>query len=254
MGAKVYFVGAGAGDVDLITVKGRNLLKEADMVIYAGSLVSEEHLKFCKETCEKYNSAKMTLEEVEDKFLIAQEKSYLTVRLHTGDPAIYGAIREQMDFLNNKNIEYEVVPGVSSFTAAAAVLKKEFTLPNVSQTVILTRAAGRTPVPKRESLKSLASHQASMAIFLSAQQIENVAKDLAEGYGRDDVPCAVVYKATWADEERIVGTLSDIAKKVKERGIDHQAQILVGDFLGDKYSRSKLYDPSYSHAFREASK
>lgn len=250
----VYFVGAGPGDPDLITVKGHNLLKKANMVIYAGSLVSPEHLKICKSDCEIYNSAGMTLEEVCEKFLEAESKNYLVVRLHTGDPTIYGAIREQIDFLNTKNIKYEVVPGVSSFTSAASVINKEFTLPNVSQTIILTRSAGRTPVPDTESLTDLARHKASMAIFLSAQLIDNVVKDLAEGYGRDDVPCVVVYKASWEDQKIVSGTLANIAEKVKAAGITRQAQILVGDFLGDDYERSKLYDPSYSHDFRKASK
>lgn len=250
----IYFVGAGPGDPDLITVKGRKFLEQADMVIYAGSLVSEEQLQWCKADCELYNSAGMSLEEVEEKFIEAEEKNYLTVRLHSGDPTIYGAIREQIDFLKSQNIRCEVIPGVSSFTAAAAVIGKEFTLPEVSQTVILTRAAGRTPVPEKESLKSLAKHGASMAIFLSAGQIDTVARELAAGYGRSDVPCAVIYRATWNEQKIISATLADIADKVKANGITNQAQILVGDFLGERYGRSKLYDPEFSHGFRKASK
>lgn len=250
----IYFVGAGPGDPDLITVRGRKLLEQADMLIYAGSLVSDEQLQWCKADCEIYNSAGMSLEEVEKKFLEAEEKNYLTVRLHSGDPTLYGAIREQIDFLTSKNIPYEVIPGVSSFTAAAAVIGKEFTLPDVSQTIILTRAAGRTPVPEKENLKSLAEHGASMAIFLSAGQIDTVAKELAAGYGRSDVPCVVIYRATWNEQKIISATLTDIAEKVKAHGITKQAQILVGDFLGDKYNRSKLYDPEFSHGFRKASK
>lgn len=250
----IYFVGAGPGDPDLITVRGRKLLEQADMLIYAGSLVSDEQLQWCKADCEIYNSAGMSLEEVEKKFLEAEEKNYLTVRLHSGDPTLYGAIREQIDFLTSKNIPYEVIPGVSSFTAAAAVIGKEFTLPDVSQTIILTRAAGRTPVPEKENLKSLAKHGASMAIFLSAGQIDTVAKELAAGYGRSDVPCVVIYRATWNEQKIISATLADIAEKVKAHGITKQAQILVGDFLGDKYNRSKLYDPEFSHGFRKASK
>lgn len=250
----IYFVGAGPGDPDLITVRGRKLLEQADMLIYAGSLVSDEQLQWCKADCEIYNSAGMSLEEVEKKFLEAEEKKYLTVRLHSGDPTLYGAIREQIDFLTSKNIPYEVIPGVSSFTAAAAVIGKEFTLPDVSQTIILTRAAGRTPVPEKENLKSLAKHGASMAIFLSAGQIDTVAKELAVGYGRNDVPCVVIYRATWNEQKIISATLADIAEKVKAHGITKQAQILVGDFLGDKYNRSKLYDPEFSHGFRKASK
>lgn len=250
----IYFVGAGPGNPDLITVRGRKLLEQADMLIYAGSLVSDEQLQWCKADCEIYNSAGMSLEEVEKKFLEAEEKNYLTVRLHSGDPTLYGAIREQIDFLTSKNIPYEVIPGVSSFTAAAAVIGKEFTLPDVSQTIILTRAAGRTPVPEKENLKSLAKHGASMAIFLSAGQIDTVAKELAAGYGRSDVPCVVIYRATWNEQKIISATLADIAEKVKAHGITKQAQILVGDFLGDKYNRSKLYDPEFSHGFRKASK
>lgn len=250
----IYFVGAGPGNPDLITVRGRKLLEQADMLIYAGSLVSDEQLQWCKADCEIYNSAGMSLEEVEKKFLEAEEKNYLTVRLHSGDPTLYGAIREQIDFLTSKNIPYEVIPGVSSFTAAAAVIGKEFTLPDVSQTIILTRAAGRTPVPEKENLKSLAEHGASMAIFLSAGQIDTVAKELAAGYGRSDVPCVVIYRATWNEQKIISATLADIAEKVKAHGITKQAQILVGDFLGDKYNRSKLYDPEFSHGFRKASK
>lgn len=250
----IYFVGAGPGDPDLITVKGRALLEKADMVIYAGSLVFAEQLRWCKKNCEIYNSASMNLEEVQEKFLEAEAKAYLTVRLHTGDPTIYGAIREQIDFLESRNIHYEVIPGVSSFTAAASVIGKEFTLPEVSQTVILTRAAGRTPVPETENLRSLAAHGASMAIFLSVKQIDAVARELAAGYGRSDVPCAVIYRATWLDQDVVFGTLADIAEKLSDRGIERQAQILVGDFLGDRYGRSKLYDPSYSHGFRKATK
>lgn len=250
----IYFVGAGPGDPDLITVKGRRLLEKADMVIYAGSLVSVEHLKVCKKNCEIHNSAHMSLEEVQEKFLEAERKNYLTVRLHSGDPTIYGAIREQIDFLKTEKIKYEVVSGVSSFTAAAAVIGKEFTLPDVSQTIILTRMAGRTPVPEEENIKDLASHAASMAIFLSVKQIDTLVRELVTGYGRSDVPCAVIYRATWEDQKIVLGTLADIADKVKDEGIERQAQILVGDFLGNVYSRSKLYDTNFSHGFRKADK
>lgn len=249
----ISFVGAGPGNVDLITVKGRRLLEEADVVIYAGSLVSEEHLKFCKETCKLYNSASMTLEEVIEVMEENTRGNLEVVRLHTGDPTIYGAIREQMDILDLKGIAYEVVPGVSSFTAACASIKKEFTLPSVSQTVILTRIEGRTPVPEGEDLESLAKHKASMAIFLSVQDIDGVVERLAKGYESYDIPVAVVYKATWEDEEIIFGTLEDIGEKVKEKGINKMAQILVGNFIEGDYERSKLYDPSYSHKYREAS-
>lgn len=250
----ISFVGAGPGNVDLITVKGRRLLEEADVVIYAGSLVSGEHLKFCKRGCKLYNSASMTLEEVIGVMEENTEKSLNIVRLHTGDPTIYGAIREQMDILDSKGITYEVVPGVSSFTAACASIKKEFTLPGVSQTVILTRMEGRTPVPEEEDLEVLAKYKASMAIFLSVQDIDRVVEKLAKGYGSYDIPVAVVYKATWEDEEIILGTLEDIVEKVKIKGINNIAQILVGNFIEGDYERSKLYDPSYTHKYREGSK
>ncbi len=250
----INFVGAGPGNVDLITIKGRRLLEEADVVIYAGSLVSKEHLEFCKEGVELYNSASMTLEEVIEVIEKSVKKDLKVVRLHTGDPTIYGAIREQMDLLDEKGISYEVVPGVSSFTAACASIKKEFTLPNVSQTIILTRMEGRTPVPEEEDLESLAKHRASMAIFLSVQEINRVVEKLVKGYGSDDVPVAIVYKATWEDEKTIFGTLKDIEEKVKKEGINKMAQILVGGFIEGEYERSKLYDPNFTHEFRSASK
>lgn len=249
----ISFVGAGPGDVDLITIKGRDLLENADVVIYAGSLVSKAHLDFCKEGTELHNSASMTLEDVIKVMESSLEKGLKVVRLHTGDPTIYGAIREQMDILDSKNISYEVVPGVSSFTAACASIKKEFTLPSVSQTVILTRIEGRTPVPEGEDLESLARHKSSMAIFLSVQEIDRVVEELAKGYGSYDIPVAVVYKASWEDEEILMGTLGDISKKVKEKNINKMAQILVGNFIEGDYERSKLYDPEFTHKFRKAS-
>lgn len=246
----VYFIGAGPGDVDLITVKGRDILSKADVVIYAGSLVSKEHLKFCKEDVEVHNSASMTLEEVIEVMKKAYSRNKDVVRLHTGDPAIYGAIKEQMDELDRLNIPFEVVPGVSSFTAAASVIKKEFTLPNVTQTVILTRAEGRTPVPKTEDLENLAKIGASMAIFLSVSMIDKVVEKLRKGYGRN-VPIAVVERATWEGERAIIGTLDDIAEKVKEANIVKCAQILVGDFIDCEYEKSLLYDKSFTHMFRQ---
>lgn len=249
----ISFVGAGPGDVDLITIKGRNLLEVADVVIYAGSLVSKEHLEFCKEGCALHDSASMTLEDVIEVMEKSLEKGLKVVRLHTGDPTIYGAIREQMDILESKDIIFEVVPGVSSFTAACASIKKEFTLPSISQTIILTRIEGRTPVPEGEDLESLASHKASMAIFLSVQEIDRVVEQLAKGYGSYNTPVAVVYKASWKDEEIIIGTLGDISKKVKEKNINKMAQILVGNFIEGDYERSKLYDPTFTHKFRKAS-
>lgn len=250
----ISFVGAGPGDVDLITVKGRRLLENADILIYAGSLVSTKHLEFCKKKCKFYNSAGMTLEEVIDIMTEGEEKKLNTVRLHTGDPTIYGAIKEQMDLLKARGIEYEVIPGVSSFTAACSAIKSEFTLPGVSQTIILTRMEGRTEVPQKEDLESLASHGASMAIFLSVKDIDKVVEKLIKGYKSDDIPVAVVYKASWEDEKIIFGTLANIADKIKEENIVKTAQILVGDFLKSDYERSRLYDPSFSHGFRSGGK
>ena len=250
----ISFVGAGPGDVDLITVKGRLLLEKADIVIYAGSLVSVKHLEFCKSDCDFHNSAEMTLEEVIEIMVNANNSGLNVVRLHTGDPTIYGAIREQMDLLDDKGIPYEVIPGVSSFTAACCSIKREFTLPEVSQTIILTRIEGRTQVPLSEDLESLAAHGASMALFLSVKEIDRVIEKLIKGYKRDDVPVAVVYKATWEDEKIIRGRLCDIGEKVKKDGIIKTAQILVGDFIEGDYSRSKLYDPGFTHEYRSGTK
>lgn len=247
----IHFVGAGPGDVDLITIKGRKLLESADIVIYAGSLVWDEHLKFCREDSIKYNSASMTLEEVIDVMVRADKEGKNVVRLHTGDPTIYGAIREQMDCLKEYDIKFQIIPGVSSFTASCCAIEREFTLPNVSQTVIITRLEGRTPVPKEEDLELLASHKCSMAIFLSTQDLDKVVKKLESGYGRNNVPIAVIYKATWPEQRIIRGTLKDIVPKVKEEGIKNFAQILVGDFIEGDYERSLLYHPTFSHGFRE---
>lgn len=244
----VYFIGAGPGDVDLITVKGRDILTNADIVIYAGSLVAKEHLQFCKDNVEIYNSAIMTLEEVIK--VIASNRDKTIVRLHTGDPSIYGAIKEQMDELDKLEIKYEVIPGVSSFVAAASSIKKEFTLPSVTQTVILTRVEGRTPVPESEDLEKLASIGGSMAIFLSIGMINKVVNKLRAGYKRN-VPVAVISRATWDDEEIIIGSLDDIENKVNEAGITKCAQILVGDFINCDYSKSLLYDKTFTHMYRE---
>ena len=246
----ISFVGAGPGDVDLITVKGRRLLEEADVIIYAGSLVDARHMDFAKDDADIYNSATMHLDEVLDVMKKSHEAGKNLVRLHTGDPSVYGAIQEQMDALAAWDIDYEVVPGVSSFSAAAASLKREFTLPGVSQTVILTRRAGRTPVPEGESIDKLAAHGASMAIFLSAGQLEALVEDLKKGYA-DDTPMAVVYKATWADEIIVRSTLKDIVKDMEGRDIYKHAQILIGDFLDTDYDKSKLYDKHFSTEYRK---
>ncbi|UZP02822.1 precorrin-4 C(11)-methyltransferase [Clostridium botulinum] len=247
----VYFIGAGPGAVDLITVRGRDILEKADVVIYAGSLVSKEHLKYCKKNAKFYNSASMTLDDVIKVVKTECSEDSVIVRLHTGDPSIYGAIREQMVELDKENINYEVVPGVSSFTAAASAIKREFTLPSITQTVILTRVEGRTPVPKTEDLEALASIGASMAIFLSVSMIDKVVGKLRKGYGKN-VPIAVIERATWEDERVLMGTLDDIVEKVKENNITKCAQILVGDFIGNEFEKSLLYDKNFSHMFRDA--
>lgn len=246
----VYFIGAGPGDVDLITVKGRNMLACSDVVIYAGSLVSNKHLEFCKKEAKIYNSASMTLDEVIEVMIRANEEGKNIARLHTGDPSIYGAIKEQMLELDKNHITYEVIPGVSSFTAAAAAIKGEFTLPGVTQTVVLTRVEGRTPVPLREDLENIARLGASMAIFLSIAMIDKVVEKLKAGYGRN-VPVAVIERATWEDERVIIGTLDDIGEKVKSAGIKKCAQILVGDFISSSFNKSLLYDESFTHMYRQ---
>lgn len=247
----VYFVGAGPGAVDLITIRGAELLKKADVIIYAGSLVNPELLQYAKKECVIYNSATMTLEEVIGVMEESHKNNKMVVRLHTGDMSIYGAVREQSDILKEKNIPFESVPGVSSFLGAAASLNAEYTLPDVSQTVILTRMAGRTPVPEKEDIKLLASHKASMVIFLSASMLGNLSEELIKGGYEKTTPCAVVYKATWDDEKKVVTTLENLEKAGKEQGISKTALVLVGDFLGDKYNRSKLYDGSFTHEFRK---
>lgn len=249
----IYFVGAGPGATDLITVRGRELLKQADVIIYAGSLVNKEHLALARAECEIHNSAKMTLEEVISVMKQAEQTDKMTVRLHTGDPSIYGAIREQMDLLEELGFSYEVVPGVSSFCGAAAALKAEYTLPNVSQTVIITRMAGRTPVPEKEEIALLAAHQATMAIFLSTGLLEPLRERLLIGGYSEDTPAAIVYKATWPEEKVYYCTVSTLPEVAAANQITKTALILVGDFLGDQYQRSKLYDPAFTHEFREAS-
>ena len=249
----VYFIGAGPGDPKLMTLRGKELVEAADVLIYAGSLVNKEVLQWRKETADVHNSASMTLDEVIDVMDKGLKEDKVIVRVHTGDPSIYGAIREQMDRLETMGVDSVVVPGVSSFVASAAAIKKEFTLPSVSQTVICTRLEGRTPVPEAEALEKLASHQASMAIFLSVQMIDEVVKRLTVHYPVT-TPVAVVQRATWEDQKIVMGTLETIAKQVKEENITKTAQILVGDFLGDQYELSLLYDKSFSHEYRTAKK
>lgn len=248
----ITFVGAGPGDPELITVKGANCLREADCIVYAGSLVNQELLKLAGEHCRIYNSASMTLDEVIHVMVEAERNGEKTVRLHTGDPSVFGAHREQMDALRMHGIEFEVVPGVSSFCGAAASLKAEYTLPSVSQTVILTRREGRTPVPRGQDIASLAAHGASMVLFLSVSMAQEVSRELIQGGYSASTPAAIVYKATWEDEKVIHTTVEGLPQAVKESGITKTALITVGDFLGDTYERSKLYDAAFETEFRKA--
>lgn len=250
----VHIVGAGCGAPDLITVRGQRLLKQADVVIYAGSLVNPQILLDAKPGCQIYNSAKMTLEEIIETIQAAEADGKITVRLHTGDPSIYGAIREQIDQLNQLKIDWDVTPGVSSFCGAAAALGVEYTLPEVSQTVMITRMEGRTPVPEKEEIAKLAAHHSTMVIFLSAGMTEKLSKRLIEGGYDPDTPAAIVYKASWPEEKTVLCTIKELPIKAKEHQITKTALILVGDFLGSKYERSKLYDPSFTTEYREASR
>lgn len=248
----VYFIGAGPGDPELITVKGRRLIGEADIIIYAGSLVNPQVLGGAKPGAAIYDSASMTLPEVVAVMEKGVREGKAVARVHTGDPSLYGAVREQMAELEHLGIGYEVVPGVSSFLAAAAAVKREYTLPGVSQTVILTRMEGRTPVPKRERIPELAGHQATMVVFLSVGQIEKLCCQLQEGGYGADTPAAVVYKASWEEERIVRGTLSDLALKVNAAGIRKTALVMVGEFLGDSFELSRLYDGNFSHGYRKA--
>lgn len=248
----VHFVGAGSGAVDLITVRGAKLLGEADVVIYAGSLVNPELLNYCKESSEIYNSAKMTLEQVVEVIQAAESSGKTTVRLHTGDSSIYGAVREQFDQLDALGISYDVCPGVSSFCGAAASLKTEYTLPDVSQTVIISRTAGRTSVPKGQSVRELASHQATMVLFLSTSLTKGLQAELLAGGYPGETPVAVVYKATWPDEKIFRCTVDSLHKTVTENGLTKTSLIIVGNCMGDRYLRSLLYHPGFTTEYREA--
>lgn len=249
----VFFVGAGPGDVELITVKGQRLLAEADVVVYAGSLVNPGLLSLCQPAACIYNSASMTLNEVIEVMVKAHRQNQKVVRLHTGDPSIYGAIQEQMECLDKEGIAYEVIPGVSSFLAAAAALKQEFTLPGISQTVVITRIEGRTPVPEKQKLASLAAHQGTMCIFLSVQMIDKVTEELIAGGYAPTTPAAVVEKASWPDERVLRGTLATIGAIVTQAGISRTAMIIVGEVLAKKdYDLSCLYAPDFAHMFRDA--
>ena len=248
----VHFIGAGPGAEDLITVRGAKLLGEADVIIYAGSLVNPALLNYKKESCAVYDSASMTLEQVIEVMKDTEARGGMTVRLHTGDPSLYGAIREQMDALDALGIPYDDTPGVSSFCGAAAAACAEYTLPGVSQTVIITRMAGRTPVPEREGIAALAAHGATMVVFLSAGMLDGLQAALLQGAYTPDTPAALVYKATWPEEKVVRCRLGALAQAGRENNISKTALVLVGDFLAPDYERSKLYDPSFATEFREA--
>ena len=250
----VHFVGAGPGAPDLITVRGAELLRAADVVIYAGSLVNPALLGLCPEHCSIYNSAEMTLEQVLDVMQQAEADGRTTVRLHTGDPCLYGAIREQMDQLDRMNIVYDDTPGVSSFCGAAAAAQAEYTLPGVSQSVIITRMAGRTPVPEREGIAALAAHGATMVVFLSAGMLAPLQEELLKGAYTPETPAALVYKATWPEEKVVRCPLGQLAQAGAEHHISKTALVLVGEFLASEYERSKLYDPGFTTEYRRASK
>lgn len=247
----ITFIGAGPGDPELITIKGRRLIDEADVIVYAGSLVNPAVLEGHKEGATIYNSALMDLDEVIKVMSEAEKQGKKVVRVHTGDPAIYGAHREQMDALDKLGIAYQVIPGVSSAFATAAALNAEYTLPGKSQTVIFTRMEGRTPMPEGEKLTDLAKHHATMVIFLSIGFLDEMTKQLEAGGYSPDTPAAVVYKASWPDQKIVRGTLADIAKKVSDAGIKKTALTVVGDFLGDEHDLSKLYDKSFTTEFRK---
>ena len=248
----VYFVGAGTGAVDLITVRGMRLLEQADVIIYAGSLVNPEVLSYTGEGCKIYNSAEMTLEQVLEVIQAAEAAGKTTVRLHTGDSSIYGAVREQFDELDALGIDYDVCPGVSAFGGAASSLRVEYTLPDVSQTVIITRTAGRTPVPERESIRSLAAHQSTMVLFLSTSLTEQLQAELLAGGYPGSTPVAVVYKASWPEEKVFHCTVDTLHKTVTENGLTKTSLIIVGNCMGDDYMRSLLYHPGFTTEFREA--
>ena len=247
----VHFVGAGPGAPDLITLRGAALLERADQVIYAGSLVNPKLLDRCRTDCRILNSAEMTLEEVIDAIRGAEAQDRMTVRLHTGDPSVFGAIREQMDRLDELKIPYDVTPGVSSFCGAAAALRAEYTLPGISQTVILTRREGRTPVPESEQIRMLAQHGSSMAVFLSAGMLTELQEELMKGAYTADTPAALVYKASWPEEKVISCTVGTLAKNAEKQGIHRTALVLVGEFLSGRPERSRLYDPAFTTGYRK---
>jgi len=248
----VHFVGAGPGATDLITIRGKELLEKADVIIYAGSLVNPGLLDFANENCSIYDSAKLDLDEVIGIVREAEKENKTTVRLHTGDPSIYGAIREQMDELDKLGVQYDVTPGVSSFCGAAAALNMEYTLPGVTQSVIITRMEKRTPVPEKESLEELSKHGATMVFFLSAGDTETLSKRLIAAGLSKDTPAAVVYKATWEDEKKFVTDIENLPKVAMENGIKKTALIIVGNSVSQSgYEKSKLYSPDFSTGYRK---
>lgn len=249
----VYFVGAGTGAVDLITVRGMRLLEQADVIIYAGSLVNPKLLNYAKAECEVHNSAKLTLDEVIGIIKKSENEGKMIVRLHTGDPSVYGAVREQMDELDHLGISYESCPGVSACFGAAASLNLEYTLPDISQSLIITRMEGKTKVPETESIESFAAHQATMAIYLSAGMLETLCQRLIDGGYKKDTPAALVFKATWPEEEAYTGTIETLPQIAKEHGITKTALVLVGDVIKHQnYQKSRLYAPDFSTEFRQA--
>lgn len=249
----IYFVGAGCGAADLITVRGMNLLKSADVIVYAGSLVNPQLLDYASEDCQIYNSATMTLDEVMDVMVKATEEGKKVVRLHTGEPSIYGAVQEQMHVLDEKGLSYESCPGVSACFGAAASLNLEYTLPEISQSLIITRMEGRTPVPKKESIESFAAHGASMAIYLSSGMMEELSKRLIDGGYSSDTPAAIVYKASWPDEKKFICTVGTLAATADANGIKNLAVVLVGDVISKSgYALSKLYSADFETGFRKA--
>ena len=251
----IHFVGAGSGAADLITLRGKQQLEEADIIIYAGSLVNPDLLKYAKDGCEIFNSAKMTLEEVLEVMIRGTKEDKQIVRLHTGDPCLYGAIREQMDVLDEEGIPYDYTPGVSSFCGAASALNLEYTLPDISQSVIITRMACRTPVPEKESIESFAAHNATMVIFLSTGLLEELSERLIAGGYTADTPAAIVYKATWDDEKSFICTVGTLAETARKNNITKTALMIIGNVVGcTNYDRSKLYDPGFTTEFREATK
>ena len=250
----IRFVGAGPGAPDLLTLRGAELLARADCVIYAGSLVNPALLGLTKPGCALFNSAEMTLEQVIVQMEAQEALHHETVRLHTGDPSLYGAIREQMDALDARGIPYDVAPGVSSLSGAAAALQVEYTIPGVNQTVIVTRMAGRTPVPAGQDIASLAAHGAAMVIFLSAGMLDALQAELLRGAYAEETPAALVYKATWPEERLLRCRLGDLAAVGREAGVRRTALVLVGDFLRQAGERSRLYDPTFSTGYREAGK